>query len=131
MVDGETNAGGASRGASRGTLRGIASTLIEILRTRLALLAAEVQDEAHRIGKLWLFAVLSACFFALAVLFITLFLVVWFWDSNRLIAIGGCAAFYLIAAAVLARIAFRRAVEHTRLFRASLGELDKDRELLS
>ncbi len=120
-----------SAGTARGTLKGLAATFVGLVHTRLELLATEVEEEGLRLARLWLLATCSACFFALAVLLATLFIIVWCWDSYRLAAIGGFAVFYLVIAVMLARALRTRAGARSELFRGSLGELSKDRELLS
>ena len=71
------------------------------------------------------------CFFACGVLLLTLLVIVMFWDTNRLLAIGGFAVLYLAIGAGLAMAARARAAAGSRLFEASLGELKKDHDRLS
>lgn len=131
MAGEESAAGAARAGGLLGSLRNLAATLLGIAQTRLQLLGNEIQEEALRLRQLALLAIGAVFFLVVSVLLLTLLVIVVFWDSNRLAAIGGMAALYLIVGAVLANEARKRAAARTRLFEASIGELRKDRERLS
>ena len=62
---------------------------------------------------------------------LTLLAIVAFWDSHRLLAIGGFAGIYLLLGIAFGVTVFRRATERSRVFEDSLRELAKDREGLS
>lgn len=129
---GEDSAAGATRtGGLLGSLKNLAATLIAIAQTRLQLLANEIQEEGLRLRQLALLAIIAVFFFACGVLLLTLLVIVVFWDSNRLLAIGGFTTLYLVIGIALAIEVRRRAAARSRLFEASLGELKKDRERLS
>jgi uncharacterized membrane protein YqjE len=70
-------------------------------------------------------------FFALGAVMLTLLIVVLFWDSHRLLAIGSLAVLYFGAAAGLALLARRQITRGARPFAASVAELRKDRERLA
>ncbi|MCC7487374.1 MAG: phage holin family protein [Burkholderiales bacterium] len=123
------------RGATRepgllAALRRLAATAVELARTRLELLAAELDEERSRVVRLLLLA-LGACFFAaLGIVTLTFFIIMLAWDSNRLLAAGLLAAAYIGIGAVFAFLARAAARERSRLFAASLAELRKDRDAL-
>lgn len=126
----------AAAGAARargllGSIRKLLATLVAMVETRLHLLANEMHAEGVRLGQLLLLGVASVFFLALGFVLLTLFVIAMFWDTNRLLAIGGFAALYLAVGIVLAAVARGRAVARTRLFEASFGELKKDRDRLS
>jgi uncharacterized membrane protein YqjE len=127
----EESAAGAKRARGLlGSLKNLAATLVAVAQTRLKLLANEIQEESLRLGWLWLLSIIAVFFFAGSVLLFTLLVIVAFWDSNRLLAIGGFAALYLIVGIVLAVELRKRATMDSHLFEASLGELAKDQERL-
>ena len=124
-------AGPPRAGGLLGSVKELVATLVDVAHTRLKLLGNEIHEERLRIQRLWILAVLAVFFFALAVMFFTLFVVMLFWDSNRLLVIGGFAGFYLIIAAALVLALRNRMASGSRLFKASLGELRKDHAGLS
>jgi uncharacterized membrane protein YqjE len=129
---GEDSAAGAGRaGGLMGSLRNLVSTLIAVAQTRLQLLANELHAEKLRLARLGLFAAVAVFFLALGIIMLTLLVIVVFWDSNRLLAIGSFAGIYLLLGIAFGVTVLRRATEPTRLFEASLQELSKDRERLS
>jgi uncharacterized membrane protein YqjE len=128
----EESAAGAKRSRGLlGSVKNLAATLVAVAQTRLQLLANEIQEESLRLCRLWLLSIIAVFFLAFSVLLFTLLVVAAYWDSNRLLAIGGFATLYLIIGIVLAIELRRRAAVDSRLFEASLGEFAKDQEKLS
>lgn len=113
------------------SLRRLAATLVAVFQTRLELLATEVEEERVRLGRLLLLGAAAAFFLALGMLTLTLFVIVLFWDTHRLLVAGLLAALYLGAGLAIAFAARREARARPRLFAASLSELAKDRERLN
>jgi uncharacterized membrane protein YqjE len=113
------------------SLRRLASTAVAILHTRVELLAKEFERERTRIARLLLLGVLALFFFALGVITLTIFIIVLFWDSQRLVAIGFLTLVYLGIAAGLVFCAKAEAARSTRPFSATVAELKKDREQFS
>ena len=124
-------AGAARAGGLLGSVKELIATLVEVVHTRLQLLGNEIQEERLRIQRLWMLAAIAIFFFVLSVILITLFVIVMFWDSNRLLAIGGFAGLYVVIAIALGLALRNRLATGSRLFKASLGELRKDRAGLS
>ncbi|HSQ05018.1 MAG TPA: phage holin family protein [Burkholderiales bacterium] len=114
-----------------GSVRTLAHTLVAALQTRLELLATEVEEERIRLTRLWLLAMAALFLFVLSVLTATLFVVVVFWDTYRLGAIGVLFLLFLFGGCFVAWYARKEARAHPRLFSASLKELAKDRERLT
>lgn len=127
-------AAGADTGAERGliaSLKRLAGTLIATLQTRLELLSTEAEERALQFARGLLFAVAAVIVGAVGVLIATVFVIVLFWDTHRLLAIALVALAYLVGSIGLARRAQRAWRDQPRLFAATLGELAKDRERLS
>jgi len=113
------------------SLKRLACTLITISRTRLELLSNEVEEERSRVGQMLLYGSVALFCFGLAIMLLTVFIVVLFWDSHRLMVLGGLIALFFLAGLAAAR-AFRTAVrEKPKLFASSLAELSKDRDWLA
>lgn len=129
---GEDSAAGAKRaGGLLGSLKNLAATLVAVVETRLQLLANELHAEKLRLVQLGVFAAAAIFFIALGIIMLTLLAVAAFWDSHRLLAIGGFAGIYLLLGIAFGVTVFRRATERSRVFEDSLQELAKDREGLS
>ena len=130
MTENNEAGGGGSAGLFA-SLRNFAATAVAIARTRLELLANEMAEEKVRLSQLVVFGVVALLGLVVGTIFLAVFVTVLFWDSHRLIALGGFAALFLGMGAYAA-IQFRtRAVAGSGLFSASLAELDKDRQQLS
>lgn len=123
--------GGASQGGLFRSLRNLLATLVGTARTRLELLQVELEEEKLRLAGIAVLAIAAAFFLALAVLVFTLFVILLFWDTHRVLATGLIASAYLIVGLCCAAAANRRASIKSKLFAASLAQLDADRERLA
>lgn len=112
------------------SLRNLAGTAVAVAHTRLELLSVELQEERLRLGSLILYATAAAFFLGFGAVLLAVLLTVVFWDSHRLLALAVSTALFLAAGAVCTVAARRRSREGSRLFRASLEELSRDREAL-
>lgn len=110
------------------SLRRLAGTLLAAVQTRLELVATDIEEERAWIARMAILAALAGFCLALAVNLVVLFLVVLFWDTNRLLAIGALAGLFAAFAVALALAARSTAARRPRLFSATLAELRKDRE---
>ncbi len=75
-------------------------------------------------------AIASLVFLALGLVMFSFLIVAAFWDSYRLHAVGGLAAFYLLLGFVTAAVIRQQQRQRPRLFAATLAELHKDRRQL-
>ena len=108
----------------------LTASLLAILSTRLELLANELQEERLRLMQMLFFALFAVFCFATSLLLLNAFIVVLFWDSHRLAALGGLSGVYLVAGAVLAMVLRAKLGADSKIFSASLAELNKDRQAL-
>lgn len=122
------------RGRSLGlldSLRRLGSTLVGLVHTRIELIAAEFERERARVTRLLILAIVALFFLGLGLLTLTIFIVVLFWESQRLVAIGFLVVLYFaigIGAAVFAK---REAARAARPFAATRAQLQRDREQLT
>ena len=113
------------------SLRNLVATAVGILQTRLELLATEVEEERLRLLQIALWAVIAVFLLALGILTLTLFVVILFWDTHRVLVTGLLAVLYLVLGAAIGLAARSKARAKSKLFSASLAELAKDREQLT
>jgi len=112
------------------SLRGLLATAADLLRTRLQLLATEVEEEQLRLLGLLAYGLAAFFFLGFGVVLLVIFLTVLLWDSNRLLASGFFTGVFLccgIAAVFQVQRLIRR---KSGLFAASLAELGQDRAAL-
>ena len=125
--DGATsNSGGLLR-----SLRILLANLLAVARTRGELLQVELEEEKLRLASIVIYAVAAAVFLALAVVALTFFVMVLFWDTHRVMAAGVIVLAYAVIGIVCACIAHSRSRVKSKLFSASLAELGKDGARLS
>ncbi|OAZ89971.1 phage holin family protein [Halomonas sp. G11] len=105
------------------------NSLIANGETRLRLAVVELEEERSRLLVLLLLAGASLLLLLLGVATLVALVVVLFWDTYRLAAIGGSALVLIMASFTLAVIALRQAKQHT-LLKETLNQLAADRALL-
>lgn len=110
-----------------GQLQQSLGTVLELLRVRLALLGTELGLEKQRLaaGLFW-GAVALVSLTVAAVLFCG-FVILLLWDGYRLAAVGVLALLFLGCGAYLLQVAQRQLGSGSKLFSASLAELERDR----
>lgn len=113
------------------SVKRMAGTLLAICHTRLELLSSEMEEEYLRIGQMLVYGSVALFCFGLAIMLLTVFVVVLFWDSYRLPVLGGLAALFFVAGLLLCSALRRMAREKSKLFSVSLAELDSDRDQLT
>ncbi|MDI5934009.1 phage holin family protein [Halomonas kalidii] len=104
-------------------------SLLATGETRLRLAVLELEEERARLVTLLLLAGLSLLLLLLGLAVLTLLVVVMFWDSHRLVAIGVCALVLLGSGAALA-LWVRQLARRRTLLVSTLKHLATDRELV-
>ncbi|HSD97775.1 MAG TPA: phage holin family protein [Sulfuricaulis sp.] len=128
MSESETK---APAGGLLASLQRLLATLLDIVQTRIAIVATEFEEERVRLRELVVFGFVALFFVNLGVVLFTLLVVMLFWESHRLYVMGGFALLYL-GVGVAAGISLRhRLKSRPRLFAATLAELAKDRDQLT
>ncbi|MGA7594475.1 MAG: phage holin family protein [Gallionella sp.] len=112
------------------SVKRLASTLIEIGSTRLELLANELQEERLHLTQMFFLSLLALFSFGMALLLLTIFITVLFWDDHRIAVLGGLCILFFVSGILIAFRLRSKAQSRPKLFSASLAELARDREHL-
>jgi len=112
------------------SLKTLSISLVGIVHTRLELLSTDIAEEREHLVTLLVVVLLALFCLGVGVVLLAMLIVVAFWDSHRLLALGGVTGAFLIASAGLAWLALHKTRTRPRLFAASLAELSKDRQHL-
>ncbi len=112
------------------SLRGFAASLIEFLAVRMELASVEAREETLRLGELMLYGAIALVLLSLGLTFLAVLLTVLLWDSHRLLALAVFSAIFLTLGAVAFVATRARLSQGSRLWGASLAELERDKESL-
>lgn len=112
------------------SLRRLGVTALGALHTRLALAGIEIEEEITRLVGLLILAFAALLLAATGLLVLTFLVVVVFWDTNRVAALLGLGAVYLVLAALLGARVQRILRTRPPVLRETLAELEKDRAAL-
>jgi uncharacterized membrane protein YqjE len=121
---------GAARGGLLHSIKDLAQSLLGAARTRLEILATEIEEERLRLEQMLLVALGAVFCVGMGIVLSVFFVVVLFWDTHRLAAVGSLAGGFLAAGVVLGLILRDRARSRPKLFAATRGELAKDQTIL-
>jgi len=113
------------------SLKALTATLVGVVQTRLELLSTDVAEERARLTAILVSVMVALFCLGVGVVLLTTLIVVVFWDTQRLAALGGLTALFLITGAGLWWLAMHKLRTKPRLFDASISELAKDRDQLS
>jgi uncharacterized membrane protein YqjE len=117
--------------AIKKSLLGVASSLVDLGRTRFELLALEAATEKGRLLRLLGYSFGALLFLTLAVLVFSILVAVYFWPTEaRYMALGVLAAAYAVLGLALLYIVRRYLAFDPPPFAATLEELKRDAHLL-
>jgi uncharacterized membrane protein YqjE len=122
--------GAAARDGLLQSIKHLGHTLLGAAQTRLEIFATEIEEERVRLEELLVLALAAAFCAAMALVLGAAFVVIYFWDTHRLIAAGGLTLAFMLAAVALGWIVRTKAKSRPKPFAITRGELAKDRAML-
>lgn len=126
-----THPGGeaAGRGSLFSALKNSTATLVAIGKTRLELLVTEIEEEKLRLMSLWSKAIGAAFLLTIGIILAVFSLALAFWEQ-RVFVFGLFAALFLGGGIYLIARLRGESRQPSKLFRASLTELEADIQAL-
>ena len=106
-------------------LKNLVATLLAIGKTRAELLVTELEEEKFRLMSLWAKAIGAAFLLALGVVMLVCCIALAFWEQ-RVIVFGLFATLFVVGGLILASSLKRQASQPSKMFKASLSELEAD-----
>jgi uncharacterized membrane protein YqjE len=112
------------------SLTALVATLVAIAHTRLDLLSTDLEEEREHLLSLLVWTLVGLFCLGVGVVLVSILVVVAFWDTHRLLVLGGLTGFFLAVGVGAWAFAAHKAKAKPKLFAASLSELLKDRQQL-
>jgi uncharacterized membrane protein YqjE len=125
----EQAGGDAGREGLFAALKNSVATLIAIGKTRAELLVTELEEEKLRLLSLWSKAIGAAFMLAVGVVLAIFCLALAFWEY-RVLVFGIFAALFIGCGLLLVASLKRQSAQPSKMFQASLSELEADMALL-
>ncbi len=107
------------------SLKNFVATLLAIGKTRAELLVTELEEEKFRLISLWARAIGAAFLLALGVVMLVCCIALAFWEQ-RIVVFGVFAALFVTGGLLLVKSLQRQASQPSKMFKASLSELEAD-----
>jgi uncharacterized membrane protein YqjE len=117
--------GEAGREGLFSALKNLLGTLLAIGKTRAELLVTEVEEEKLRLMSLWAKAFSVAWLFALGIVMAICCIALLFWEQRVLVFGIAAGVFVFVGFLVFASLR-RQLAQPSKMFRASLAELETD-----
>ncbi|MGP1678697.1 MAG: phage holin family protein [Burkholderiales bacterium] len=122
--------GAAARGGLLHSIKHLAGTVLGAAHTRLEILATEIEEERLRLEQLLLLALGALFCLGMALALCVTFVLIYFWDTHRLLAVGLLAAAFMAMAAALVWILRATVKTRPKPFAITRSELAKDDAML-
>jgi len=113
------------------SIKNLVSTGTSIAQTRLELISVDVQIARTKLISLLAMIVSALFFLFFGLVMLALFIVIYSWESDRMLALGLLTSAFLLIGLILTLLVMQSMRTMPRLFEASIAELAKDREALS
>ena len=108
------------------SLKTLTGTLIAIVYTRLELLSTDLEEERERLAILLILMLVALFCIGVGIILAVLLIVVAFWDTHRLLVLGGFTGLFLAGGLSASWLALHKLRTKPRLFAATLAELYQD-----
>jgi len=113
------------------SIKSLISAGTSIAQTRLELISVDVQIARTQLISLLVMIVSALFFLFFGLVMLALFIVIYSWESDRMLALGLLTGAFLSVGLILAALLMQSMRTMPKLFEASIAELAKDREALS
>ena len=113
-----------------GSLKSLSSLVVAIAHNRLNLLSTDIEIARERTVSVLMMVLVALFCLCFGALLLALFVVVIFWDTHRLIALGSVTGLFLLVGGIYLWRVLRALKRIPATFEASLTELAKDYKAL-
>ena len=113
------------------SLKNLVSTGASIAQTRLELISLDVQIARSKFLSLLVMVIFTLFFLFFGLVMLALLIVIYSWESDRMLALSLLTSGFLAIGLVLALVVLRSLKTMPKLFEATIAELDKDRKELA
>ena len=113
------------------SIKNLFSTGTSIAQTHLELISVDVKIARTQFISLLVMIVSALFFLFFGLVMLALLIVIYSWESDRMMALGLLAGTFLSIGLILALLIMQSLRTMPKLFEASIAELAKDREALS
>lgn len=113
------------------SIKNIVATGASIAQTRLELLSVDVQIARSKFISLLVMIVCALFFLFFGLVMLSLLIVIYSWESNRILALGLITCAFITIGLILVLLVMQSLRTMPKLFEASIAEFAKDREELT
>lgn len=108
------------------SLQSMAATVVAIAHNRLDLLSTDLEIAREKLVSSLIMVLVALFCLCFGALLLAIFIVVIFWDTHRLLALGAVTGLFLLVGGITLWRVFKALKAMPATFEASLSELAKD-----
>lgn len=108
------------------SLQSMAATVVAIAHNRLDLLSTDLEIAREKLVSSLIMVLVALFCLCFGALLLAIFIVVIFWDTHRLLALGAVTGLFLLLGSITLWRVFKALKTMPATFEASLSELAKD-----
>lgn len=112
-------------------LKNLVATGASIAQTRLELISTDIQIARTKFLSLLVMVIFALFFLFFGLVMLALLIVIYSWETDRILALSLLTAGFLGAGGVFALVVLRSFKTMPKLFEATIAELAKDRQELA
>lgn len=108
------------------SIKALGETLIEVLRIKIEILSLDVKESRIRFISLLMLGVFSLLLFTLGIILGVFWLIIAFWESDRLLIMGVLTCVILFSGMLMLTVFLWKLKHGPEPFESSIAELNKD-----
>jgi uncharacterized membrane protein YqjE len=108
------------------SIKGLGETLIEVMRIKVEILSLDVKESRIRFISLLMLGVFSLLLLTLGIILGVFWLIIAFWESDRLLIMGVLSGIILFSGMLMLTVFLWKLKHSPEPFASSIAELNKD-----
>ena len=110
------------------SIKGLGETLVEVMRVKIEILSLDVKESRIRFLSILMLGVFSLLLLSLGIILGIFWLIIAFWESDRLLVMGILSAVLLSGGSVMLAVLIWKLKNGPEPFEGTISELNKDSE---
>lgn len=108
------------------SIKGLGETLIEVMRIKIEILSLDIKESRIRFISLLMLGVFSLLLLSLGIILGVFWLIIAFWESDRLLIMGVLSGVILFSGMLMLTVFLWKLKHSPEPFESSISELNKD-----
>ena len=108
------------------SIKGLGETLVEVMRIKIEILSLDVKESRIRFISVLMLGVFSLILLSLGIILGIFWLIIVFWETNRLLVLGVLSSVFLFTGILMLTVVIWKIKNGPEPFESTMTELNKD-----